>query len=167
MTAALAIDAGQPCVELDLGALQLQLRIHHGRGRSTEQHGLPIGLETLAHAFGDRMPDALALENGIAEVEDAIMSAAQWLPAQVQTLCTADPLLRQLVLSATGAPVHPGPQRAAREAIEHLFAVLAGQAEQGLHTGQAQPQDVQAAAALLILRECLHHWGMLQVQLLD
>jgi hypothetical protein len=167
MIAALHIDAGQPCVELGLGPEQLALRIHHGQGGRAELHSLPIGIETLAHAFDNRMPGVLALENGIAEVEDAVMPAAQWLPAQVQTLCTADPLLRQLVLSATGGPVHPGPQSAARDAIEHLFAVLVGQAEQGLHTGQAQPQDVQAAAALLILRECMHHWGMQQVQLLE
>ena len=154
-------------MELGLGAEQLDLRIHHDCHARAELHSLPIGIETLAHAFDNRMPSALALENGIAEVEDAVMPAAQWLPAQVQTLCTADPLLRQLVLSATGGPVHPGPQLATRDAIEHLFAVLVGQAEQGLHAGHAQPQDVQAAAALLILRECMHHWGMLQVQLLD
>lgn len=74
---------------LSLGDTELTLDI------GPQQHRLPIGIATLVKAFGQRMPNALMLENAIADVEDAVMPAGRWLPAGASLLQTADPLLRQ------------------------------------------------------------------------
>lgn len=141
-------------VTLHLGETTLTLTV----GRA--QHLLPIGISTLAQAFGHRMPHALALENAIANVEDAVMPAAQWLPAGVQTLHTRDPLLVQLIHSTTG---NPKASSASREAVESLFSALARQAQQpGFHDLQLT-RTAEASAALLILREAMHHWGMTEI----
>ena len=103
----------------------------------TAQRLLPIGLATLAQAFDHRMPNALALENAIANVEDAVMPATHWLPPDVQS--------------------------ASREAVEALFSALARQALQpGFHDLQLV-QTPEFAAALLVLRESMHHWGMTEL----
>ena len=148
-------------VELSLGEAQMALQIHHGS--HTQVHALPLGIANLAQQFGHRMPSALALENAIAMVEDAIMPAVQWLPAEVRTLSTSDFLLSQLIQSATGQRYAT---EASREAIESLFNVLVRQAEQPGYADAQLPQNVQSAAALLVLRECLHHWSMFNVRVL-
>ena len=126
----------------------------------TAQRLLPIGLATLAQAFGHRMPNALALENAIANVEDAVMPATHWLPPDVQTLASQDALVAQLIQCATG---HADAKSASREAVESLFSALARQALQpGFHDLQLV-QTPEFAAALLILRESMHHWGMTEL----
>lgn len=130
-------------------------------GIGTQQHTLPIGIATLVKAFSQRMPNALALENAIADVEDAVMPAGQWLPAGASMLQTADPLLLQLIRSATGSSQAT---QASREAIENLFEVLARQAQQPGHVDAQLPQSPELAAALLVLREAMHHWGMSTLQ---
>ena len=127
----------------------------------TQQHPLPTGIATLVKAFGQRMPDALALENAIADVEDAVMPAGRSLPAQAAVLQTADPLLLQLIRHATG---NPQATTASREAVEHLFDALARQAQQPGHAEPQLPQTPEFAAALLIIREALHHWGLHSLQ---
>ena len=141
-------------VTLHLGETTLTLTV----GRA--QHLLPIGISTLAQAFGHRMPHALALENAIANVEDAVMPATHWLPPDVQTLASQDALVAQLIQCATG---HADAKSASREAVESLFSALARQALQpGFHDLQLV-QTPEFAAALLILRESMHHWGMTEL----
>ena len=126
-----------------------------------QQHLLPIGLATLVQAFGQRMPHALALENAIALVEDAIMPITHLLPAQAQ-LYSADPWVQQIVAHASG---NPQAQQASREAVETLFSALARQAESPGYRDPQLPQSPEAAAALLVLRECLHHWSLQAIAL--
>lgn len=137
---------GDAALTLDIGA---------------QQHRLPIGIATLVKAFGQRMPNALMLENAIAGVEDAVMPAGRWLPAGASMLQTADPLLRQLIHSATA---DPQAMQASREAIENMFELLARQAQQPGHADPQLPQTAEHAAALLILREVMHHWGLTALQ---
>ena len=136
---------------LSLGDTELTLDI------GPQQHRLPIGIATLVKAFGQRLPNALMLENAIADVEDAVMPAGRWLPAGASLLQTADPLLRQLI---HGATADPQATQASREAIENLFELLARQAQQPGHADPQLPQTAEHAAALLILREAMHHWGL-------
>ncbi|RGE43259.1 hypothetical protein DZC30_15685 [Comamonas testosteroni] len=144
-------------VTLHLGETTLTLTA------GTAQLLLPIGISTLTQAFGHRMPNALALENAIANVEDAVMPAAQWLPAGVQAMKTRDHLLAQLIHSTTG---NPNARSASREAVESLFSALARQSQQpGFHDLQLA-QTPEASAALLILREAMHHWGMTEISIL-
>lgn len=140
---------------LTLGDTALTLDI------GSQQHRLPIGIATLVKAFAQRMPDALTLENAIADVEDAVMPAGRWLPAGASLLQTTDPLLRQLI---HGATADPQATQASREAIENLFKLLARQAQQPGHADPQLPQTAEHAAALLILREAMHHWGLTALQ---
>lgn len=145
-------------VTLHLGETTLTLTA------GTAQRLLPIGISTLTQAFGHRMPNALTLENAIANVEDAIMPAGQWLPPEARALGSRDALVGQLIQNATGLP-HA--QSASREAVENLFSALAHQALQpGFHELQLT-QTAESAAALLILREAMHHWGMTEVLAID
>lgn len=140
---------------LTLGDTALTLDI------GSQQHRLPIGIATLVKAFAQRMPDALMLENAIADVEDAVMPAGRWLPAGASLLQTTDPLLRQLI---HGATADPQATQASRDAIENLFELLARQAQQPGHADPQLPQSAEHAAALLILREAMHHWGLTALQ---
>ena len=144
-------------VALSLDAQSLTLSVEE------VHHPLPIGIEPLVASFGHRMPSALALENAIAEVEDAIMPAAKLLPVQHHTLFGTDPLLRQVIHSATA---NPQATAVSRDAIETLFSALARQAERPGYADAQIPQTAEFAAALLVLRECMHHWGFAQLQVL-
>ncbi|MBO9676994.1 MAG: hypothetical protein J7556_02100 [Acidovorax sp.] len=124
----------------------------------------PLGWHTVARAFGQRMPTALGLENAIATVENAVMPAARALPPGPVTLHTASPLLRE-VAQAAGADLGARPTRLARAAVEHLFNRLADQVQRPGHADPALPQRPDFAAALLILREALHHWEVEWVEL--
>ena len=127
-------------------------------------YSTPLGWHTVARAFGQRMPTALGLENAIATVEDAVMPAARALPPGPVTLHTASPLLRE-VAQAAGADLGARPARLSRAAVEHLFNRLADQVHRPGHADPALPQRPDFAAALLILREALHHWGVEWVEL--
>ena len=144
-------------VALSLGAQTLTLTV------GGVQHPLPTGIEPLVTGFRHHMPSALAPENAIAEVEDAIMPAARLLPAQRHSLSGADPLLLQVIHSATA---NPQATTVSRDAIETLFSALARQAERPGYADAQIPQTPEFAAALLVLRECMHHWGFAQLQVL-
>ena len=114
-------------------------------------YAAPLGWGTVARAFGPRMPTALALEHAIAIVEDAVMPATRVLPGTAY-------VLREVALAA-GADLAARPARLSRAAVENLFSRLASQAHRPGHADPALPQRPDFAAALLILREALHHWG--------
>ncbi len=143
-----------PAVTLHLGELEGWLALCED-----ERYDLPLGLQTLVHGrFKDRMPDALALEVGIEEVEDAVMPASAWLPRPVR-LQTHDALLHDIARVAGARKV------LTREAVEQLFDHLARQAERAGAPDALLPQEPLWAAALLVLREGLHHWQVEQIHL--
>ena len=149
-------DPAPPCVTLHLGATQGWLVLGED-----ERYDLPLGLETLARTrFHGRMPNALALEQGIEEVEDAIMPASPWLPRPVR-LQSDDALLHAIARVAMADKV------LTRDAVERLFEQLARQATRGGAPDALLPQDPLWAAALLVLRECLHHWQVAEIHLAD
>lgn len=142
--------------------LQLRLEPEHLRlvpPLPAAAYAAPLGWHTVVQAFGQHMPTALTLENAIATVEDAVMPAARALPAPPFTLHTSSPLLRE-VAQAAGADLGARPARLSRAAVEHLFNRLADQVHRAGHADPALPQRPDFAAALLILREALHHWGV-------
>lgn len=154
MTATPTPNAAPPCVTLHLGAVQGWLALS-----DDERYELPLGLHTLAqYRFKGQMPDALALEQGIEEVEDAIMPAGPWLPRPVH-LQTHDALLHDIACVAMAENV------LTRDAVEQLFERLARQAERAGPADALLPQDPVWAAALLVLRECLHHWHVSELHL--
>lgn len=148
--------AAPPRVTLHLGAEQGWLALS-----DDERYDLPLGLQTLARRrFQGRMPDALALELGIEDVENAIMPAGPWLPRPVR-LQTHDALLHDIAgVAAAGSVL-------TRDAVERLFEHLARQAERAGAPDALLPQDPVWAAALLVVRECLHHWQVSEIHLAD
>ncbi len=146
--------AAPPCVTLHLGAEQGWLAL-----TEDERYDLPLGLHTLAqHRFQGRMPGALALEQAIEEVEEAIMPAGPWLPRPVR-LQTHDALLHAIAGVAAAEEV------LTRDAVEQLFERLARQAERAGPPDALLPQEPVWAAALLVLRECMHHWQVQELHL--
>ena len=137
---------------------------------NTEPYRVALGWQTVAQAFDLRMPTPLSLENAIATVEDAIMPASRWLakpPASIAppfTLHTRSPLLRE-VAEVAGVALSTPPARLSRQAVENLFNRLSNQIHRPGVADTALPQRAEWAAALLILREGLHHWGVEWVEL--
>ena len=130
-------------------------------------HHLPLGLQSLSQrSFQLRMPTPAQLETGIMEVEDAVMPLARLLPAHT-LLATRDPLLRHLALQAVGGHAPGEVPAITREAIEALFERLVAQSSRHYsHQDPDLPPDPRAAAALLVLREILHHWQCTHLWLL-
>ena len=166
-------DPPPPSIELRLEPDQLALYwmpTAAPAAGNTEPYSVALGWQTVAQAFGLRMPTPLSLENAIATVEDAIMPASRWLakpPASIAppfTLHTRSPLLREIA-EAAGVTLHTPPARLSRQAVENLFNRLSDQIHRPGVPDTALPQRAEWAAALLILREGLHHWGVEWVEL--
>ena len=107
--------------------------------------------------FRHSPPAAVELERAIDIVEDALMAAK--VPRSTGAgLTTSEPHLRRLPgLEVVGATLN-------RDAIEALFQQLAT-----IALGMPAPQgsqltDRETAAALLILRECMHHLDFASVR---
>jgi len=126
------------------------------------RHDLPLGYGQLATQYLSRASaGAGQVEQVIELVEDQIMPLTRSWPApgpQLALLCSAPDtaaLLAQL----------PDPQAALQttDAVEQLFNRYAQHMMGGSHGGlQLTPAQ---AALLVLLRECLHHWGCQQVAL--
>ena len=114
---------------------------------------LSVGVRSLADAlFRHDPPTPFELEQAIDAVEDAL-TASRLRHAARGDLLTVDPRLLALPgLQAAGA-------RLARDEVEALFQRLASASlgDPGARAGLPPGRD--AAAALLILRECMHHLG--------
>jgi len=120
---------------------------------------LPVGPRGLADAVLRHDPPTPAeLERAIDAVEDAL-TGSHLACADRGGLVTADALLLALPgLDAQGAGL-------TRDAVEALFQRLASRAI-GMPIAAAElPHGRDIAAALLILRECMHHLGFDRVAL--
>lgn len=166
-------DPPPPSIELRLEPDQLALYwmpTAAPASGNTEPYSVALGWQTVAQAFGLRMPTPLSLENAIATVEDAVMPAGPWLakpPAGIAppfTLHTRSPMLCE-VAEAAGVTLYTPPARLSRQAVENLFNRLSDQIHRPGVADTALPQRAEWAAALLILREGLHHWGVEWVEL--
>jgi len=111
---------------------------------------LAIGFRRLAREhFKHQPPSALEIEGAIAAIEDEIARAKP--PRGVRRL-THDAVVREIALDAG---VSPGPAMVlAREAIEQAF-------ERSLR----RPPGNERMAALLILRELVHHLDIASIDI--
>jgi hypothetical protein len=170
-----AIQQHQSIAMLDIGNKRCRLLISEGQGGHPQPvfHHIQLGLDLLAkRTFKERMPSEAQLEQGIMLVEDAVMPVARLVPVS-NVFVTRDPYLLQVGQTALGVtdlqalwdetgrlPV------LTREAIEGLFDRLTLQAARPHLPLQDLPSSPRWAAALLILREVLHHWQLGAVRLL-
>lgn len=170
-----AIQAHQAIAMLDLGNKRSRLLISEGDIGHPQPvfHHMQLGMDLLAtRAFKNRMPNELQLEQAIMLVEDAVMPVARLIPAS-NVFVTRDPYLLAVGQQALGVrdlnvawqdtgrlPV------LSREAVEVQFDLLARQAAHPQTPQGDLPQSPHWAAALLLLREILHHWQLGAVRLL-
>ena len=124
----------------------------HLREEATELGGtaLAIGFRRLARGhFKHQPPSALEIEGAIAAIEDEIARAK---PPRGARPVTRDAMVREIALDAG---VSPGPAMVlAREAVEQAF-------ERALR----RPPDNERMAALLILRELVHHLDIASIEI--
>lgn len=116
---------------------------------------LDIGAQKTARQFFKRSPPTpLEMENAIATVEDEVIRAVPMLAPGSALLC-ADAVVREMALLAG---VAPGESMAMPlDAMERVFERLAAVAEGRPVAREGLPQGADFAAALLILREFMHH----------
>jgi hypothetical protein len=119
---------------------------------------LPLSPRSLAERrFRHDPPTPLELEQAIDEVEDAL-TATRLASAERGALVTADPHVRALPgLAVAGASL-------TRDGVEMLFQQLASVALGQPRALAGFATSGEAAATLLILRECMHHLGFDAVQ---
>ena len=122
------------------------------RAEATELAGtvLAIGFRRLAREhFKHQPPSAFEIEGAIAAIEDEIARAQ---PPRGMRPVTHDAMVREIALDAG---VSPGPVMVlAREAVEQAF-------ERALR----RPPDNERMAALLILRELVHHLDIASIEI--
>ncbi len=126
---------------------------------------LNMGVRATARAFFRRSPPTpLEMENAIASVEDEVVRVQPLLPPG-SALWSIDPVVRDIALMAGVAPgagmVLP------LGAMEQTFERLAAVAEGRPMVQEGLPESTEFAAALLILREFMHHLGFSAVHVGD
>ncbi|MBS0468497.1 MAG: hypothetical protein JSS31_00175 [Proteobacteria bacterium] len=121
----------------------------HGTG---PEEAIGVGIRDIAERhFRHEPPTSLEMEQAIDVVEDALAATGLRHAARGELL-SSDPRLHALLgLTVDGA-------RLAREDVEDRFQRLAS-ATLGLGAVADRSVGRDAAAALLILRECMHHLG--------
>ncbi len=170
-----AIQPHQAIAMLDLGHHRSRLLISEGEGGHPQPvfHHMTLGLDLLAtRTFREHMPTEAQLEHGIMLVEDAVMPMARLIPPS-NVFVTRDPYLLEVGQQALGVRDVTAAWKTtgrlpvlSREAVEAQFELLARQAAHP-HLPQGDlPQSPRWAAALLFLREILHHWQLGAVRLL-
>lgn len=170
-----AIQAHQAIAMLDIGNQRSRLLIGEGESGHPQPviHHLQLGMDLLAkRTFKHHMPSEAQLEQGIMLVEDAVMPVARLVPLS-NVFVTQDPCLLDVAQHALGiadlqaAWAETGRlPMLSREAIEAQFEQLVRQAAHPQVPLQDLPQSPRWAAALLILREVLHHWQLGAVRVL-
>jgi exopolyphosphatase/pppGpp-phosphohydrolase len=145
------MDTAQLKIRLHLGAEQCSVSWRDAGGPG--EWLLQIGsLRTAREHFHHVPPSALELEDAIQAVEDAIMPLWQALPRGGSLYCS-DGLLREMAVLSGSATA----TQLSLDEVEHLFGRMTA-----ISLGRPASQDVlrgggDLAAALLILREFMHH----------
>lgn len=170
-----AIQDHQAIAMLDLGNKRSRLLISEGDIGHPQPvfHHMQLGMDLLANrTFKQRMPNELQLEQAIMLVEDAVMPVARLIPPS-NVFVTRDPYLLEVGLQALGVrDLNANWQETGRlplltrEAVEAQFDLLARQATHPQLPQGDLPQSPHWAAALVLLREILHHWQLGAVRLL-
>lgn len=156
---------GEALAVLHLAAEETLLAL--GRGANADALiALSFGPGSLARQWFKRSPPApLDLENAIAVVEDEIAQNSKGIDEQRVRLASGDSVIEGFARLA-GLAETEGPRIMSREALERLFGRLASVAEGQPASYADIPDDNEFAAALLILRELMHHLRFHEIVLL-
>jgi len=123
-------------------------------------HVMSIGFERTAREhFRTEPPTALAMENAIVTVEDAVMPLRAVLPREAR-LFTQDTALREIAKVAGTK----GDAALSLEAMERCFDNLSAVVMGAQAARLGLPASNEFAANLLILREFMHHLQFAQME---
>ncbi len=149
-------DQALPRTLIEFGATQSHL-LYREANQPLVSFQLPLGYRQLGRgALRQTPPDPWELEMAIAWVEDQIMPLARWLhPGTLHVLCPPLAILRP----------NSGQRALPREEVETWFQHLAAQSERDPLAHGWPILSTDAAGALLILREWLHHLGFTAVRI--
>jgi exopolyphosphatase/pppGpp-phosphohydrolase len=156
----------KPALWLQIGPFQTSLHWQDGAVGAILR--LDLGLvKTAGQFFKPHPPTPLNLEGGIAAVEDELFKVRHLAPApgaaQQAVLRTDDAVVRRIAAFAgVDASVMLSVQ-----AVEHAFEDLAALSAGGRISNTPWATEPQVAAALLILRELMHHMGFGQIEVLQ
>jgi len=122
---------------------------------------LAIGSQkTATEFFMHAPPSPREIENAIMQVEDEITRAREMI-AGYSILVTSDPYTREIVHVASG---HAGSaMQLTIDAVEQVFSLLASHSLGRPASSAGISADPAFAAALLILREFMHHLRFLAI----
>lgn len=134
-------------------AIEAQQTLLAGSSLDGEVLRIAVGWETLARRFRHDVPTTAELEQAIDVVEDEIGRVAPRIRGSA--LVADDAVLEAIVRAAN--PAAGGRATAGIDAVEHLFTRMAARASGSLAQSEALPEGRRFAAALLILRELMHH----------
>jgi exopolyphosphatase/pppGpp-phosphohydrolase len=148
---------GAALVWLHLGADTLWL-VREGNESGAASMALDLGTDSTARLFfRSDLPRPQELERAIDHVEDELMRAVAWAAGR-SVLGTDHALARGLT------PTHGLTDAVlTRDAVEAAFQRLASGALGDPSALKGLPTGREVAAALLILRELMHHLGFSQV----
>ena len=105
-------------------------------------------------------PTAIEIERVIDLIEESLRGVGTEFKAS-QVLMTAEPVLRSLPgLDMPGASLE-------RDAVENMFGLLANRALGTPVSEHLLPRGKDIAAALVMLRECMHHLGFDRILVID
>lgn len=156
---------GQAIAVLHLAGEETLLAL--GRGANADALiTFSFGAGGLARRLFKHSPPApFDLENAITVVEDEIAQKTQGVDGQHFHLVSSDSVTGGFARLA-GLAETEGPRIMSREALERLFGRLASVAEGQPASYADIPDDNEFAAALLILRELMHHLQFQEIVLL-
>lgn len=150
-----------PVTVLHIGAEQTSVAIFSGGAGPVESIDLRIGAARLSSEHFRRYPPTpLALENAIMVVEDEL-ARTRTLIVEESILVTNDASVREIarVAGLDDLPVMVLRLEVVEQTFERLVAASLGRPEPGL------PARMSFAAALLILREFMHHLGFSSISI--
>jgi hypothetical protein len=145
---------GAILVRLELGSTLAHV---HVDAQGASRH-LPVALGTSGLFRGDP-PSEAEIESAIERVEEALMPLAKLLAGA--TLRAGDAMTRRVAAMAAGSE---DVDEVSIAAIEALFEQIAMAARRGFWAGD-QRMDGPTAAAVLIVREFMHHLGFERIEL--
>lgn len=125
----------------------------------------PLGIAALTrHTLRHEPPTPIEAENAIAVVEDAIMPFTRHIPPGLQVHSASDAVKRVAAAAMVAATPPDRDENAAAQpvglsvdAIEALFSRWSRRVNGSPATREGVPDDAAFAAALIVLRECMHH----------
>ncbi|MDO5610456.1 MAG: hypothetical protein Q4G62_06765 [Pseudomonadota bacterium] len=132
-----------------------------GIGAGPHEQVIAPGIARLARDyFPPRMPLALAMENAIADIEDALAQVPRELHGIV--LASHEPSLH-LLADAAGLGRHD--TSLGREAVEHVFARQSSVALGRPAASEGLPEAPAFVPTLLLVRELMHHLDIASISI--